>query len=173
MYDHDAIGSDDLEGIVSISMKELQHQNKVDDWIQLKRPTGEEEMGSLRVRVQLIWSKLHYYSDLIMRGEEQMEAINIELEKINQYLDHINAPFGLVLTEEILEIYNSNILDNDKNISNFSDTKKYLASSKILNQSFATKIDNVFKGVLSKIINYLKSTASNGLGSLKFSYMQI
>lgn len=152
IYDRDAIGEDDLEGIVTISMTELLHQQRVDDWIGLKRPDGEEEMGFLRIRLQFVWSKLQLCSDILAKSQDQLERIESDINQIIKYLDLIVQPFGIILLGEILNLLESKILEKGEESIHYSDNQKnYLASSKIaMNESLAMKLDNVFKGVLSK-----------------------
>lgn len=157
VMDKDSFGSDDLEGIVHISVKELLHQENIDDWLGLKRPTGEEEMGFLRLRIQLIWSKRQYYTDMLSKSEKQMSRIDKDLTELEKYIELIEKPYGIILYGEIMNLVESKLLEKGEESIHYSESNKnYLALSKINNnESFAMKLDNVFKGVLSKLLNVI------------------
>ena len=152
VYDRDTYGADDLEGIVHISLKELLHQENVDDWLGLKRPDGEDELGYLRVRTQLIWSKKQYFIDNEAKTIAQIERIDNDLERLEEYTQLIDMPYGILLTGKVIDILESKLLDKGEESTHYSESSKnYLAMSKIKNNdSLAKQLDNVFKGVLSK-----------------------
>lgn len=152
IYDKDAIGSDDLEGIVNVSCKELLHQNKIDDWIGLTDEQGELDKGYLRVRVHLIWSKYQFHDDLYNKSISQASKVKKDIEEIDRYLEIIEKPYGLILYGEIINLTDSKILEKgEEAIHYLSGSKNYLASSKIAkNESLANRLENVIRGVFSR-----------------------
>lgn len=152
IYDKDTIGSDDLEGIVFITAKELLHQQKIDDWIGLSDENGEQEKGYLRVRVQLIWSKYKLYDDIYNKTVEQSKRIEQDIQELDRYLDIVNKPYGIILYGEVMNLTESKILEKGEEAVHYlTGSRNYLASSKIAkNESLAAKLDSMFRGVFSK-----------------------
>ncbi len=155
IFDRDTIGSDDLEGIVYITAKELLHQQKIDDWIGLSDENGEQEKGYLRVRVQLIWSKFKLYDDIYNKTIEQARRIEKDIQELDRYLDIVNKPYGIILYGEVINLTESKILEKGEEAVHYlTGSRNYLASSKIAkNESLAAKLDSMFKGVFSKFFN--------------------
>lgn len=154
VMDKDYFGGDDLEGICEISIKELLHQQKVDDWIGLKSTTGEKEMGFLKVRVQLLWSRLQLYNDLLAKTESQKERIQKDMDELDRYLELIDKPYGILLYGEIINLTDSKILEKGEEVVHYSVSQRnYLAMSKLRdNETLAVRLGNVFQGVLSKSV---------------------
>lgn len=152
IYDKDTIGSDDLEGIVKISCKELLHQDKFSDWLGLYDEKNEQEKGYLRVRVQLIWSKFQFYDDHYKKSLDQARKVNKDINEIDRYLDIIEKPYGIILYGEVINLTESKILEKgEEAIHYMSGSKNYLAASKIAkNESLAAKLEGVFRGTISK-----------------------
>jgi hypothetical protein len=150
--DKDTIGSDDLEGIVKISCKELIHQQKVEDWIGLTTETGEKEKGFLRIRIQLIWSKLQLYDDMYKKSMDQARKVNSDIEEIDRYLEIIEKPYGIILYGEIINLSESKLLEKgEEAIHYLSGSRNYLATSKIAkDESMAHRLEQMFRGTLSK-----------------------
>lgn len=154
IMDKDRFGTDDLEGIVTISCEELLHQNKIDDWIGLIDENSNQEKGFLRVVVQLIWSKKEFYNNLYTKAVEQMNRINADISQIDKYLDLIDKPFGIILYGEIMNLTESKILEKGEEAINYlTGSRNFLNASKIKgNESLASRFDNMFSGIFSKII---------------------
>eukprot|EP00340_Litonotus_pictus_P008916 CAMPEP_0170517468 /NCGR_PEP_ID=MMETSP0209-20121228/3448_1 /TAXON_ID=665100 ORGANISM="Litonotus pictus, Strain P1" /NCGR_SAMPLE_ID=MMETSP0209 /ASSEMBLY_ACC=CAM_ASM_000301 /LENGTH=498 /DNA_ID=CAMNT_0010802723 /DNA_START=134 /DNA_END=1630 /DNA_ORIENTATION=+ len=156
IYDKDNIGADDLEGIVKISSSELLHQQKVDDWIGLTSPNGDQEKGYLRVRVQLVWSKFSLYDDLYKKSVEQGRKVNSDIDEIDRYLEIIEKPYGIILYGEVINLAESKILEKGEEAVHYlTGSRNYLASSKIAqNESLANRLDKVFMGVFKHEIEW-------------------
>lgn len=150
--DKDTFGSDDIEGLAEISVKELMHQQRIDDWVGLKSKEGEKEMGYLRVRVQLLWSRKQFYSDLLIKTNNQALRVKKDLNELEKYIVLIDKPFGILLYGEIINITNSKILEKGEEVIHYSENQRnYLATSKIRdNESLAVRLGNMFQGVISK-----------------------
>jgi len=150
--DRDAIGSDDLEGIVKISCKELLHQQKVEDWIGLTSETGDKEKGDLRVRIHLVWSKYQLYDDMYTKSLDQARKINNDITEIDRYLEIIVKPYGIILYGEVLNLTESKLLEKgEEAIHYLSGSRNYLATSKIAkDESMAHRLEQMFRGTLSK-----------------------
>ena len=151
--DKDTFGSDDLEGIAEITVQELLHQQRIEDWIGLKSKEGETEMGYLRVRIQLLWSKKQYYYDLMAKTQDQAERVQNDLNELDKYLVLIDKPYGILLYGEVMNITNSKILEKGEEAIHYSANQRtFLATSKIKNnESLAIRLGNMFQGVISKL----------------------
>lgn len=149
IFDKDTFGGDDLEGIVTIHLNELLHQEKIDDWIGLKRLSGDEEMGFLQIRIQFVWSKKQYNLNLIEKSERQLQKIDQDMLKLEETLKLISAPFGILFYGEILKLFDSGLMLKDDEALHYSKSSRYfLAKGKLRdNESFAKQMDNVIKGV--------------------------
>ena len=150
IYDKDSIGADDLEGVVKIPLMTLLDQKKVDNWYELENTEGGEDKGRIRLRLQLIWSKYHYYQDNLNRVDEKLKKIKNDMEELNQYLDLFSKPFGILLFVEIDDRV-SKIMwgDTEEIMPQNTIARRTVASPKHRKDRLANTLENVLRGTFS------------------------
>lgn len=154
----------DVLGLVLIPLKEYHHQNKIDKYFQLKSMnTPGGELGSIRMRVRVFWSKLQYYQNQIEMCDDKIENAKKDSVNVQGYLDLLEKPFGLIVYGQVNNIRDEDLLEPPKDKEEIVDKKRMsvLPNQRINSgvvPSFANKIDQAFKGTLSKniIINSKK-----------------
>lgn len=145
----------DLLGEVFISLKDYQHQNKIDKHFPLKGPSTPWELGSIRMRIRVFWSKLQYYQTQIEICEEKIENAKRESINVQGYLDLLEKPFGLIIYGQVNNLRDEDLLELPKDKEEIVDKKRMsILPNQLQNRSivpsFANKIDQAFKGTLSK-----------------------
>jgi len=154
IHDKETLGSDDLEGLVNIPLMTLLDQKKVDNWYDFEDSDGGEEKGRIRLRLQLIWSKYHYYQDNMNRTDDKLRKIKSDMEELNQYLDLFSKPFGILLYVEIDDRV-SKIMwgDTEEILPQNTMARRTVGSPQHRKEGLANTIENVFRGTFSKIQN--------------------
>ena len=100
IYDKNVGEVEGLQGSLQIPLKSLKNQQLIDQWYNLTY-SGRREIGQIRLRLQLVWSRLIYYQHLVIDYDFKMTKIRMELQELEKYLDLINKPFGILLYVEI------------------------------------------------------------------------
>jgi len=157
IYDKDMIGDDDLEGIVNIPLINLINQQKVDNWYELENEDGEEEKGKLRLRLQLIWSRLQYFQDNLNRTDERMKKIKKDMEDLDQYLQLFEKPFGILLFVEIDDNVSRIMWGDTEEIQVQTIARRSVLSPKHPRDLVGT-LDNMFKGTFKRNIEWNQLT---------------
>ena len=148
IFDKDAVGDDDLEGLVHIPMMSLINQQKMDNWYELENEDGGEEKGRIRLRLQLIWSRYQYFQDNLGRTDQKLSKIKKDMEDLNQYLELFEKPFGILLYVEIDDNV-SKIMwgDTDEILPQNTIGRRTVSSPK--HRDFANTFENVLRGTFS------------------------
>jgi hypothetical protein len=100
IFDKNAGEVEGLQGSVQIPLRSLQNQQLIDSWYNLTY-SGRKQEAQIRLRLQLVWSRLVYYQNLVLDYDSKIMRIKIELQELEKYLDLINKPFGILLYVEI------------------------------------------------------------------------
>lgn len=147
VFDKDTFGSDELEGILRISLKELDSQEKVEDEFNLYKEDGSIEKGRLRLKLHLVWSRYEYFSNLNSRTEFAISQLRQELGNIEAIIKSFEQPFGLILSGEISNMVNQNIITKE----NLVEKKKLSVAygSNMSRGDFATSLGNMISGTFS------------------------
>jgi hypothetical protein len=154
VYDKDRFGSDDFEGGVNIDLKSLEHQQRTDMWYDLAVEGDANGNGSIRLKLQYIFSRYKYYTDNFNKTEFQILRLQEDIEELNRYFELFEKPFGIILYGEIESILDKRILEKSEDISEYliSPRRSVYVSPKMLHISVAQKVENMFKGAFSNII---------------------
>jgi len=89
VYDKDEYSNhQDHEGYVEIFLKDLEQQQRVEEWYQLTKKNGSLHDGDIRLRLQFIWSKYLFYS-------EGYNYLDVELIKNKENRDQIEEFYNL------------------------------------------------------------------------------
>lgn len=145
-------------GYVLIPLKDYKDQNKVDKYFQLRTSNTPDELGSIRMRVRVFWSKLQYYKSQIDLCDEKIENAKNESQNVQGYLELLDRPFGLIVYGQINNIRDEDLLEPPKEKEDIVDKKRMsvlpnqLQNRGIGPTSFANKIDQALKGTLSKFV---------------------
>lgn len=119
--------------------------------------SGSEDMGELRVRIRVLWSKLHYFQSQIIIAEDKLSMANKESDEVARYLNLLDQPFGLITYGEIENIMNNDILEVPKEKEEIVQKQRMSIlpqsglTNKLTSNTYADKIDQALRGTLSKI----------------------
>lgn len=145
-------------GVSQIRLKDFKDQNKTEIGLTLKPLSGPEEMGELRVRVKVSWSKLQYSQSKIVYCDEKIELAEKEIEEVGKYLNLLDQPFGIITYGEIENILANDVLEVPKDKEEILQKQRMsvLPQSSVnfssKQNTIADKIDQAFRGTLSKEI---------------------
>lgn len=127
----------DEEIIIGSVELDLNKINEQDDFeLTLEIPENENDNNSPNItkitsKAMFIWSYFQYYTDLVLKSENNVRSFKASLEKSENIINSLNEPFNL-------NVYD-NIIDNDYMIRDSSDSKlqkKDLVSSVNVKSSF-------------------------------------
>lgn len=145
----------DVIGVCYVKLRDYQDQIKTEKVFDLKPLSGPEFMGSLRLRIRVLWSKLNFFNSQIVNAEEKLEMANKESQEVSQYLNLLNEPFGIITYGQIENIMENDILEPPKEKEEIVHKQRMsiLPQAQRANltnkDSFANKIDQAFRGTLS------------------------
>ena len=77
------------------------------------------------VSLCFIYNNLKRYKDLVSKASKQIDKISQNIFQIENLLEKLNRPYGLILSNKINEIVDKKILNQDENVSD------YLGNSRI------------------------------------------
>jgi hypothetical protein len=142
--------NDDFEGRVTVPLKDLESQIKIDEWYELLELNGNPCQGKIHLKIQFLWSKYSFYQNLLDRLEIRRKNILESIEDLNKYFDLFITPFGLILHGGINELIENKILENDdilkkSAVNNFEQTNRL---SKLLRTSATNPADGLRKSNL-------------------------
>ena len=153
VWDRDTIGSDDYEGGVNLHLKDLAHQNKIDQWYNLNFNNDNSSNGQIHLRIQYIFSRYKYFTDLFDKTTAQIERIKLDIEELNRMFELFEKPYGIIIYGEVEDIVEKRILERSEDISAYmaSNRRTVFASPRQnMKTSFADKFENVLRGTFSK-----------------------
>lgn len=155
IYSKKEFGGDALAGEMHIDLKSLEHQHKTESWYDLvinKDPNGN---GSVRLRLQYIYSRYKYYSDNYSKTEMQIIRLQEDINELNRYFESFEKPYGIILAGEIDAIIEKRILERSEDIAEYmASTRKsiYASPRGAWKMGVAQKVENIFKSAFSKHI---------------------
>lgn len=150
--------SKDIIGVCRLNLKEFKDQSLVEKTLPLKAMSGPEVMGEIRIRIRVYWSKLNYFQEKIIDCEEKIDQAGKEAIEVKQYLKLIDEPFGLIIYGQINNLKDEDILETPKEKEGIIDKARLSVHPtqsnvhKSLQMNFANRIDQAFRGTLSKFI---------------------
>jgi hypothetical protein len=118
--------------------------------------SGPEIMGELRIRIKLLWSKLKYYQYKIQEAEDKISSAKKEITEVQGYMKLLDEPFGLIIYGQITNLRDDDVLEPPNDKEKIMDKKRLSVHptssnpNRTLNSNFANKIDQAFRGTLSK-----------------------
>ena len=86
---------------------------------------GGSNGAKAHVSICFIFNNTKKYKDLISRTSQQIDTISQNIFQIENYIEKLNEPYGLIMCNKINEILEKKILNKPDNVSD------YLGSSKI------------------------------------------
>jgi hypothetical protein len=149
-------GGDDFIGGVTIHLKNLEDQQKVDKWFKLSVGDSNEENGQIRMRLQFVWSKFKFFEENYQKTVLQIEHLEDDFQEINRLLDLLDKPFGLLVYGEINNILDKRILERSEEIGHYlaSSRKSVYASPRFSHHAkhgITERVENVFRATFSNI----------------------
>lgn len=101
---NDQLFGNSFLGQVKLPLGMLRDQLKHRDNFQLRGKKGEPAAGVIRLEVQWIWSTVRYLKDVGRKWEENIELDTREIEQLNEQLNKLQSPFGIVIGNYNLEV---------------------------------------------------------------------
>ena len=148
----------EILGVTNLKLKDFKDQQKLEKVYSLKPTTGPENMGDLRIRIRVLWSKLLFFQSSIIVAEEKLKMAHKETEDLNRFLKLLDEPFGIVIHGEINNIIDNDVLEVPKDKEEIVEKKRMSvlpqASTFQKNPnavSFADTIDMAVSGTFSKL----------------------
>jgi len=86
---------------------------------------GEQNLAQVHFECNYIYNIQKKYKDLIAKKSQQMDKINQSIFQLENLIDKINEPYGLLYYNKIKEILDKKILDKNENVN------EYLTGSRI------------------------------------------
>jgi len=140
--------NDTPEGAIEIPLKNLEKQEKMDNWYDLSN-SANEDCGQIRLKFHLIWSRYQYFSDNFNRTENKINTIKKDMVDLEKYLVLFEKPFGILLFVEIDEHMNKKLWGNDEEY--LQQTRKSFSPRMTVNKNAGglhNALENVFKFTL-------------------------
>ena len=145
--------SGELLGFYEVELGKFSDQIKVEKVVLLKNSPG-----SLRIRVQVLWSKLQHFQSQLLVAEEKLNMAIQEKKALQSYLEYIDEGFGIIIRGLIPSIMDNDVLNIPKEKEEIVDKKRMSVlprasiQPRIFNTSFAEKIDQTVGSALSNIL---------------------
>lgn len=147
-------------GVAYLKLKDYRDQVKREELLKLKAPSSSEQMGEIRIRVRVLWSKLEYFKAQIKIAEEKLDSAQRESQEVSKYLNLLDQPFGIITYGEIDNIFSNDILEIPKEKQEILQKQRM----SVLPQrstpgnpnttTYADKLDQALRGTFSKKLNY-------------------
>lgn len=146
---------DSFLGSFRISIRDFDHQKKIERWFNLKNQQDKQDPGLIRLRLQLFWSRYTYYQNEILKCESELSEIAEEIQDLNKYLTMIQQPFGIFTRGVSIEDMERNFLDEYPRNQDLYDRKRisvypYQANMPFERKAFADKIEDAIRMTISK-----------------------
>ncbi len=144
----------DVIGVARLNIKDFSDQNLTEKTMMLKPMSGSENMGEIRIRLRVFWSKLRYFKGKIQECEDKIEQAKKESSEVNQYLKLLDEPFGLIIYGQINNLKDEDVLEVPKEKEGIMDKARLSVmptQNKSIQSNLATKLDTIIGGTLSKL----------------------
>ena len=152
ILDKDIKNGSNEERVVCVPLVSLLNQQKMDNWFPIENENTYEEKGSIRLKLQLIWSRYQYFQENLNKIDEKIKKIKRDMEELNKYLELFEKPFGILLYIEIDEGVSQIMWGDTEEIMNQNNGRRSLAATHHPNQArdLAKTVSNVLRGTFSK-----------------------
>jgi len=85
-----------MEGYIEIFLKDLEQQQRIEEWYQLTKKDGGPHDGDVRLRLQFIWSKYQYYSEGYNYLDNELIKNKENRDLIEEYFNLLEHKFGIL-----------------------------------------------------------------------------
>jgi hypothetical protein len=148
---------DEIHGSVKIPLLELDNQIKLEKEFELiPKEKDNTYCGTIRLRLQFLYSRYKYFSDLHAKTEDQIKRLQEDITELNKYFDLFEKPFGILLYGEINSIIDRRILQRSEDIASYAASNRrsiYMTSPRGFSKGprgLAFKLESVIKGTFKK-----------------------
>ncbi len=114
---------DNLLGTININLDKYKDQIKKEERINIINENEPNKInGILHFRIRYRHNYKEYFNNLIYKTDAQIKRLEEVLEELNEYIDKINEPFGLIIANK------ANDIIKDKILKKSEDPKEYIES---------------------------------------------
>lgn len=148
----------EIIGVAYIKLKDYRDQVKREELIKLKAQSNPDQMGEIRIRVRVLWSKLDYFRTQIKLADEKLESAQRESQQVIRYLNLLDQPFGIITYGEIDNIFANDILEIPKEKQEILQKQRMSilpqssVAGKQTSSTYADRLDIALRGTFSKIV---------------------
>lgn len=150
-------GGDELIGYYVLNISDFKHQKNVDRWYHLIDKEEKQIKTKIRINCRLLWSKYGFYTDNLRISNNQLEEISRDIESVDQYIELINKPYGLIIFGNLDEMIDNDVIYKGEEIEDYTakERKSIVNTIPIGNASkvetLADKIERRLQGTLSNL----------------------
>jgi hypothetical protein len=145
-------------GVAYVKLKDYRDQVKREEVLKLKAPSSIDQMGEIRVRIRVLWSKLDYFRAQIKIADEKLNSANRESQQVANYLNLLDQPFGIVTYGEMDNIFSNDILEIPKEKQEILQKQRMSVLPQTISTgkqtTYADKLDQALRGTFSKKYNF-------------------
>ena len=148
----------EIIGVSYIKLKDYRDQVKREEVLKLKAASSSDQMGEIRIRIRILWSRLEYFKAQIKIADEKLDSANKESQEVSKYLNLLDQPFGIIIYGEIDNIFTNDILEIPKEKQEILQKQRMsvlpvsITTGKQNTASYADKLDQALRGTFSKIV---------------------
>ena len=115
--------SDTLLGTININLDKYKDQIKKEERINIINENEPNKInGTLHFRIRYRHNYKEYFNNLIYKTDAQIKRLEEVLKELNDYIEKINEPFGLIIANKANDIIKDKILEKSE------DPKEYIES---------------------------------------------
>ena len=115
--------SDTLLGTININLDKYKDQIKKEERINIINENEPNKInGILHFRIRYRHNYKEYFNNLIYKTDAQIKRLEEVLKELNDYIEKINEPFGLIIANKANDIIKDKILEKSE------DPKEYIES---------------------------------------------
>ena len=97
VYDYNELQSHgNYEGSIEIFLKDLEQQQKIEEWYQLTKKDGSPHDGDIRLKLQFIWSKYQFYSEDYNRLDNELIKNKENRDLVEEFYILLETKFGIL-----------------------------------------------------------------------------
>ena len=122
LYDSDSLINDQGFGSFIIDFTTLYDQLTHELWYDI---VGTSNNSQAHISICLIYNNTKRYKDLLAKTSQQIDKLTQNIFQIDNLIEKLNEPYGLIIYNKIKEILDKKILNKSENVN------EYLGSSRI------------------------------------------
>lgn len=121
LYDSDNLINDQGFGSFIIDLTNLYDQLTHEIWYDI---VGSSNNSKAHVSICLIYNNTKRYKDLISKTSQQIDKLTQNIFQIDNLIEKLNEPYGLITYNKIKEILDKQILNKSENVNEYLGTSR-------------------------------------------------